>query len=77
MGYGHLTRPPQGRIDYKELRKTSPEALSQAVIGYRKATVAVCSATARLISISRCVVYDTVCNWLESDLRCRSCTTHL
>ena len=76
MSYGHLTNPAAGKIDYKELRKTSPAAARQAVIEYWKSDGVNVSATARLFGINRSVVYDIVHKWLEGDLRDRPKTPH-
>jgi transposase-like protein len=63
-------------IDYKELRKTSPEAARQAVIEYLKSDGGNVSATARLFGINRCVVYDILRKWSAGDLRDRPRTPH-
>jgi len=76
MSYGRLTSACAARIDYKELRKTSPEAARMAVVEYWKSNGAHVAATARLFGINRCVVYDILRKWSQGDLRDRAKTPH-
>ena len=76
MSCGHLTMLSATKIDYKELRKTSPEAARQAVVEYWRSNGGNVSATARLFGINRCVVYDILRKWSEGDLRDRPKTPH-
>jgi len=58
-------------IDYKELRKTSPETARAAVVEYWKGNSHNVSDAARMFGINRCVVYDILRKWAEGDLRDR------
>jgi len=71
MRSGHRTTTRGVGIDYKELRKTSPEAARRAVVEYFKRNGHHVSATARMFGINRCVVYDILGKWVEGDLRDR------
>ena len=69
MNNGHHTSAI--KIDYKELRKTSPEAARQAVVDYYRNNGHNVSDAARTFGINRCVVYDILQKWAEGDLRDR------
>jgi transposase len=69
MNNGHHTSAL--KIDYKELRKTSPEAARQAVVAYWRNNGHHVSDAARTFGINRCVVYDILQKWAEGDLRDR------
>ena len=71
MKSGRHTCEQAARIDYKELRKTSPEAARRAVVEYWRSDGRNVSATARMFGINRCVVYDILHKWAEGDLRDR------
>jgi len=71
MRTGHLTNAQRARIDYKELRKTSPEAARQAVLEYWRSNGHGVSSTARMFGIQRCVVCDILRKWAQGDLRDR------
>jgi transposase len=71
MRTGHRTSKHRAGIDYKELRKTSPEAARRAVVEYWRNKGHNVSATARMFGINRCVVYDILHKWAEGDLRDR------
>ena len=71
MSTGHRTKTTTPRIDYKELRKTSPEAARAAVVEYWQSNGHNVSASARLFRINRCVVYDILDKWVQGDLRDR------
>ena len=58
-------------IDYKALRKTSPEAARRAVVKCFTRNGHNVSAAARMFGINRCVVYDILGQWMEVDLRDR------
>src|SRR4030042_2309052 len=72
MSSGHRTNAMTARIEYKELRKTRPEAARAAVVEYWKSNGHNVSAAARLFRINRCVVYDILGKWAQGDLRDRS-----
>ena len=74
MSAGHRTA--RLKIDYKELRKTSPEAARQAVVDYCKNNGHNVAEVARTFGINRCVVYDILRKWTEGDLRDRPKTPH-
>ncbi|UCC76770.1 MAG: DDE-type integrase/transposase/recombinase, partial [Anaerolineales bacterium] len=69
MNNGHHTSAI--KIDYKELRKTSPEAARQAVLDYWRNNGHHVSDTALTFGINRSVVYDILQKWAEGDLRDR------
>ena len=69
MNNGHHTSAI--KIDYKELRKTSPEAARQAVVAYWRNNGHHVADAARTFGINRCVVYDILQKWAEGDLRDR------
>ncbi len=58
MRNGHRMNRAGGRIDYKQLRKTNPEAARQAVVEYLKTNGHNVSEVARVFGINRVVVYD-------------------
>ena len=58
MRDGHRTSAQAARIDYKELRKTSPEAARRAVVEYWRSNGHNVSGAARLFGINRCALYD-------------------
>jgi len=66
MSAGHRTWSL--KIDYKELRRTSPEAARQAVVDYWKNNGHNIAHVARTFEINRCVVYDILHKWSEGDL---------
>ena len=70
MNNGHLVSAL--KIDYKELRRTSPRAARQAVIEYWRHSGGNVSAVARCFGVNRCVVYDILAKWAEGDLGDRS-----
>ena len=72
MSDGHRTSGQ--KIDYKELRKTSPQAARQAVISYWQNNASTIADVARTFGINRCVVYDILRKWSEGDLRDRAKT---
>jgi len=72
MRPGPRTSLPEGRIDYKELRKINPEAARKAVLEYLKTNEANISRTARLFDINRTIVYDIIKKGEEGDLKDRS-----
>ena len=72
MRPGPRTSLPEGRIDYKELRKINPEAARKAVLEYLKTNEANISRTAALFGIKRTVVYDIIRKGEEGDLKDRS-----
>ncbi|UCC76387.1 MAG: helix-turn-helix domain-containing protein [Anaerolineales bacterium] len=74
MSGGHRTLTL--RIDYKELRKTSPEAARQAVVDYWKKNGHNIAEVARTFGINRCVIYDILRKWTAGDLRDRPKTPH-
>ena len=77
MRSGHHIEPSTVKIDYKELRKTSPETevgqvtARAAVVEYWKGNGHNVSDVARMFGINRCVVYDILRKWAEGDLRDR------
>ena len=71
MRPGHRTRLPEGRVDYKKLRKVNAEAARRAVKEYLKTNGNI-SLAARLFGINRVVVYDIIKKDKEGDLRDRS-----
>ena len=71
MRSGRRTDEQVARIDYKELRKLSPETSRRAVIAYWKSNGQNVSAVARMFGINRCVVYDILERWGVGDLRDR------
>ena len=72
MRHGLRTSLPEGRIDYKQLRKINPEAARKAVLEYLKTNETNISRTARLFGINRTVVYDIIRKSEEGDLKDRS-----
>ncbi|OQB24026.1 MAG: hypothetical protein BWY10_02644 [Chloroflexi bacterium ADurb.Bin180] len=72
MSDGHRTSGQQ--IDYKELRKISPQAARQAVISYWQHKASSIAEVARTCEVNRCVVYDILRKWSEGDLRDRAKT---
>jgi len=71
MRTGHHISAQAARIEYKELRKTSPEAARRAVVEYWRSNGHNVSGAARMFGINRCVVYDILSKWAEGDLRDR------
>lgn len=58
-------------LDYKQLRKTDPEAARQAVIRFLEASNHNVSRTASFFGINRSVVYDIISKAEEGDLEDR------
>ena len=63
---------PGIRIDYKQLRKMSPEAAREAVLQYLDTNGGNKADAARVFGITRPVVYDILMKQAEGDLRDRS-----
>jgi transposase-like protein len=53
------------KINYKELRKISPETARQAVVDYWQNNGGNIAEVARTFGINRCVVYDILHKWSE------------
>lgn len=63
---------PGLQINYKELRKISPETARKAVLEYLKTNRGNIAETTRLFGINRPVVYDILGKTQEGDLKDRS-----
>ena len=71
---GRLTYLGEVRIDYKGLRKLSPETARMAVLQYLKRNGHNVSDASRVFGINRSVVYDIMKKEREGDLRDRART---
>jgi transposase len=71
MRTGHHISAQAARIEYKELRKTSPEAARRAVVEYWRSKGHDVFATARMFGVNCCLVYDILSRWAEADLQDR------
>jgi len=60
MKAGRRTSQPNGKIDYKQIRKINPEAARRAVIEYLRTNGHNISQAALIFSINRTVVYDII-----------------
>ena len=72
MRTGLRTSTPEGRIDYKELRKINAEAARKAVLEYLKTNKVNIFRTAKLFGINRSVVYDIMRKSEKGDWKDRS-----
>ena len=64
--------PVKADIDYKRLRKVSPEAARTAVLQYLKSNRGNISQTARVFGIQRVTVYDILKKQQTGNLKDRS-----
>jgi len=72
MKAGRRTSQPNGKIDYKQIRKINPEAARRAVIEYLRTNGHNISQAALIFSINRTVVYDIINKEAEGNLGDRS-----
>ena len=76
MRHGHRTHLLTGKIDYKQLRKISPETARRAVLEYLKSNGHNISQTALVFGINRTVVYNILRKEREGNLEDRSRAPH-
>ena len=76
MKVGYRTHLPIGKIDYKQLRKSSPETARRAVLGYLRSNGNNVSQVASVFGINRAVVYDILRKEKEGNLKDRSRAPH-